>query len=65
MDLNFTRLITYNKQKKCTPDIYADAFGIDALEAMLFGNIGDQTCSPDDDIVADLFSKIRNDAKVH
>jgi hypothetical protein len=65
MEKSFTRLITYRELLNCEPDLYSDAFGIDALTAQIFIDIEEIYAEPDDKIVLDLLDKIRNDAKVH
>lgn len=65
MDNNFTHLLTYRELKKCTPDIFSDAFGIDALIENFLSGVTEQTSGPDERVISDLFEKIRKDAKVH
>jgi hypothetical protein len=59
-----TRLITYRDILSCEPDLYSDAFGIDALEAQIFVGIEETYAGPDENIVLDLLDKIRNNTKV-
>jgi hypothetical protein len=64
MEENSTRLVTYRDLLNCEPDIYSDAFGIDALEAQIFVRIEERYVGPDENVVLDLLDKIRNNTKV-
>ena len=65
MDEKFTHLLTYRELKNCSPDIFSDAFGIEALIENLLSGVTENNSGPDERVISDLFEKIRKDAKVH
>jgi len=56
MDKNSTLLLSYFEVTNTPSDLIADAFGIDSALSVLLPDMEDQ---PSDDVVADLFKKIR------
>jgi len=65
MEVNYTRQISFKELQNCSPDLFSDAFGLEAIFDQLISGIQDHNCSPDDRVISDLFIKIRRDAKVH
>jgi hypothetical protein len=56
MDKNSTLLLSYFEVTNTPSDLIADAFGIDSALSVLLPDMEDQ---PSDDVVTDLFKKIR------
>ncbi len=65
MEENSTRFITSTELKDCSPDIYSDAFGLDALTDQLLSQMKSHTITPDDSVIIELFKKIKKSTKVH
>jgi len=49
----------------CRPDIYSDAFGIESLTDIVLTRAEEKYYRPEERVIADLFEKIKKDAKVH